>query len=167
MTEHNEPNIDELKEEERIHIPIEDEDAEGYKQRGEGAHGPDIADALRDLGRQFAETVQSAWNSQERKEFEVELREGVRRFGDEVNKVLNEAKESPAARKVKDEATEVRTKVESGEVTHKVRSGLVQGMHWLSQELERLAEQFSPPEKGVDTESADVETVAEEATDDI
>lgn len=159
MTEHHEPNIDDLKEQERIHIPVEDEEPGAYKQEGEHQPG-DVADALRDLGRQFAETVQAAWNSQERKEFEVELREGVRRFGDEVNKVFTEAKESPAAQKVKEEASEVRVKVESGEVTHKVRSGLVTGLQWLSQELAHLAEQFSTTEK-----APDAETVAEEMAD--
>ena len=146
MTEQHDPNIEDLKAQERIEIPVEEEETQQTK--GTGAPEADVPDALRDLGRQFAETIQAAWNSQERKEFESEVREGVRRFGDEVNKVFAEAKESPAAKKVKEEATEVRTRVESGEVTRKARSGLVEGLQWLSQELARLAEQFSPPEKG-------------------
>lgn len=144
MTEQHDPNIEELKAQERIEIPVEDEEPQAAGKTG---GEPEVSDALRDLGRQFAETIQAAWNSQERKQFEQEVREGVRRFGDEVNRVFTEAKESPTAKKVKVEAEEVRTKVESGEVTHKVRSGLVEGLQWLSQELARLAEQFSPPEK--------------------
>ncbi len=159
MTEHD-PNIDDLKEQERIHIPVDDEAPQSGKQAG--AEAGEVVDALRDLGRQFAETIQTAWNSQERKQFEQEVREGVRRFGDEVNKVFNEAKESPTAQKVKEEASEVRIKVESGEVTHKVRGGLVEGLRWLSQELERLAEQFSPAEK-----SPDPDTVAPGDEDEI
>ncbi len=141
MSEEQDPNIEELKEQERIEISVEEEEVE------KGAPEADVSDALRDLGRQFAETIQAAWNSQERKEFEQEVREGVRRFGDEVNKVFTEAKESPTVKKAKEEAEEVRTRVESGEVTRKARGGLVEGLQWLSQELARLAEQFSPPEK--------------------
>lgn len=141
MNEEHDPNIEELKEQERIEISVEEEEVE------KGAPEADVSDALRDLGRQFAETIQTAWNSQERKEFEQEVREGVRRFGDEVNKVFTEAKESPTVKKAKEEAQEVRTRVESGEVTRKARGGLVEGLQWLSQELARLAEQFSLPEK--------------------
>ncbi len=141
MSEEHDPNIEELKEQERIEISVEEEEVE------KGAPEADVSDALSDLGRQFAETIQAAWNSQERKEFEQEVREGVRRFGDEVNKVFTEAKDSPAVKKAKEEAEEVRTRVESGEVTRKARGGLVEGLQWLSQELARLAEQFSPPEK--------------------
>ncbi|MFW6097912.1 MAG: hypothetical protein ACOC9Z_07540 [Chloroflexota bacterium] len=150
MTEGHDPNIEELKEQERIEISVEEEEVE------KGAPESDVSDALRDLGRQFAETIQAAWNSQERKEFEQEVREGVRRFGDEVNKVFTEAKESPTVKKAKDEAQEVRTRVESGEVTRKARGGLVEGLQWLSQELARLAEQFSPPEKEPESVAPDM-----------
>ena len=158
MTEGHDPNIEELKDEERIKIEIEEETPQ---DRAKQRPATDVSDALRDLGRQFAETIQSAWNSQERKEFEEDVREGVRRFGDEVNKVFTEAKESPAAKKVKEEASEVKTKVESGELTRKARGGLVEGLQWLSQELARLAEQFSPPERG--PEDAAPEEAASEA----
>lgn len=163
MMEERDPNIEDLKAQERIEIPVEDE--ETYQEKETPKAGADVSDALRDLGRQFAETIQAAWNSQERKEFEVEVREGVRRFGDEVNKVFTEAKESPAAKKVKEEASEVRTKVETGEVTRKARSGLAEGLHWLSQELARLSEQFSPMEKQPDEETVAPEMGEEQPTE--
>ena len=144
MTEEHDPNIDDLKAQERIEIPVEEETEQ---QTSKDAAQGDLSEALRDLGRQFAETMQTAWNSQERKEFEREVREGVRRFGDEVNNVFTEARQSPAAQKMRDEAADVRTRVETGEVSRKARSGLVEGLQWLSQELARLADQFSPPEK--------------------
>lgn len=164
MTEEHDPNIDDLKEEEHIKIEIEEETPH---DRGKQSAPGEVSDALRDLGRQFAETIQSAWNSQERKEFEKEVREGVNRFGEEVNKVFNEARQSPTAKKVKEEASEVRTRVESGEVTRKARSGLVEGLQWLSQELARLAEQFSPPEKGPEDQGSEepaAEAAEEETT---
>lgn len=150
MPEEQNNNIDDLKEEERIKIEVEEEEVK------KGAPEGDVSDALRDLGRQFAETIQAAWNSQERREFEQEVREGVRRFGDEVNKVFSEAKESPTVKKAKEEAEEVRTRVEAGEVTRKARGGLVEGLQWLSQELARLAEQFSPPEKDPESVAPDM-----------
>ena len=47
-------------------IPFEDETT--YKAQSEEA---DIVGDLRNLGQQFAETMRTAWNSEERKEFEL------------------------------------------------------------------------------------------------
>lgn len=141
MTEET-PSVDELKAQEKeVKIVIEEEDVAGEKR------APDVSDALRDLGRQFAETMQAAWNSQERRELEAEVREGVQYFSEEVQRVFQDAKKSPAAKRVKEEADEVKTRMESGEATRKARSGLVEGLRWLSGELEKLAQQFSPPQK--------------------
>lgn len=157
MTEET-PSVDELKAQEKeVKIVIEEEDiaAEEAKKKE-----PDVSEALRNLGRQFAETMQAAWNSQERRELETEVREGVQYFSEEVQRVFKEAKESPTAKRVKEEAEEVKTRVEAGEVTQKTRSGFVEGLRWLSRELEKLAQQFSPPEEGT-AEEADEEAPAE------
>lgn len=149
------PDIDQLKEEERatVQITIEEEDVAPHKASQEQA---DVSEALRDLGRQFAETIQSAWNSQERREFEREVREGIEHFGDEMNRVFREARESEAAQKVREEAEEVKTKVETKEFSRKARASLVDGLTWLSQEMAKLAEQFSPTEKQPEDVEPDV-----------
>lgn len=163
MTEET-PGVDELKAQEKeVKIVIEEEDIAAEEEKKKE---PDVSEALRDLGRQFAETMQAAWNSQERRELEAEVREGVQYFSEEVQRVFKEAKESPAAKRVKDEAEEVKTRVESGEATHKARSGFVEGLRWLSRELEKMAQQFSPPEKdaaGEAEEEAPAETTAGDA----
>ena len=141
----DDPIIDELKEQERVSIPVDEEIVITKEEIQDEA--ADVSEAFRDFGRQFAETIRTAWNSEERRELEQELREGVQSFAEEVGKVLREAKESKAAQKVKEEATEVKTRVETGEVTRKARSGLVEGLSWLSQELAKLAEQFSPADE--------------------
>jgi len=165
MTEET-PSADDLKAQEKeVRIVIEEEEVAAEEKKKQ----PDVSEALRDLGRQFAETMQAAWNSQERRELETEVREGVQYFSEEVQRVFKEAKESPAAKRMKEEAEEVRTRVESGDVTQKARSGFVEGLHWLSRELESLAQQFSPPQKepaGEAEAGAEEEDAAEAAADD-
>jgi hypothetical protein len=156
MTEENGPTLEELKAE-QAEIPVEE-----MEEPTKGEARTDVSEALRDLGRQFAETLQRAWQSEERKEFEQDVREGMRRFGDEVNKVIGEARESPAAQRAREEAEEVRTKVESGEFSRKARGTLVEGLQWMSDELAKLAEQFNPPEKGPETIDDQPETAPEE-----
>jgi hypothetical protein len=143
MQDDNGRSVDELKAEEQAgyEIPIEEDQPQMKEQ------APDIADALRDFGRQFADTIQAAWNSKERREFEEEVREGVDQFANEVRKAFREIKESGAAQKVREEADEAKERVEHADLAQKARAGLVEGLEKLSQELGKLADQFSPAEK--------------------
>lgn len=134
---------------ENVEIPVEEDvdklkQEEKAKQAGQEA---DVVAEMKKLGQQFAATLQTAWDSEERKQIESDVRAGLRSFVDEVDKVIREAKQSPAADRVKHEAAEVKDKVEGSEWTYKAREGVVQGLHWLSVELDRLANQFTVPEK--------------------
>ena len=138
MSNEETPSVEEIKERLKVEIPVEEEvSKEDVKT--------DIAKELKDVGRQFAETLQTAWNSEERQRVEAEVREGMKSFAKEVDKVIREVKESQMAEKVKDEAVEIKDKLESGKIGQKTRSGVVQGLHWLSEELGKLADQFTPP----------------------
>ena len=149
------PSINDLKDEERlkIDIPIEEE-APGAAKAG---HTTDLVEEFKRLGRQFGDTVQAAFNSEEARRMETELRAGMRTFADEVERAFREAKESPAATRMKEEATGMKDRVESGDMGRKAQEGVVSGLRWLSAELERLANQFTaaqqpPTEKQPPTE---------------
>lgn len=145
MSEEQNPDIDEIKE--RIEIPVEEDDIEGLKAE-EKANGPDIAEEFKKLGRQFAETIETIWNSDERVRVETEIREGVHSFADEVDKVIREARSSDAAEKLQGEAANVKSRVEESDYGATARDTVVQGLNWLSEEFGKLAEQFAPAEKG-------------------
>ena len=147
----SDPIIDQLKEDERlkIDIPVE-EDAPGAAKT---AHATtDLMDEFKRLGRQFGDTLQSAFNSEEAKRMETELRAGMKTFADEVERVFREAKDSPTATRVKEEATVVKERVETGDVGRKAQEGIVGGLRWLSDELEKLANQFTPAQQQPPTE---------------
>lgn len=134
------PNVEEIKDRLKIEIPVEEEPVAQKPQ-------PDLVDEFKNVGRQFAETIRTAWASQERQRIEAEIREGVKLFADEVSKAVHEVKDSPPAQRAKEEASNIKGKVESGEIAQKARVNLAQGLHWLSEELERLSQQFTPVEK--------------------
>jgi phenylalanyl-tRNA synthetase alpha subunit len=123
-------------------IPFEDETA--YKAQAEE---PDVVADLRDLGQQFAATLRTAWNSEERKQFEHEMREGMQTFASEIDKAFKEVKASEPAKKVKSEAADFKAKADSGDVVQKTRSSLSQGLRWFSEEIARVADSFTPIEK--------------------
>lgn len=139
------PLIDLLKEDERIKIdiPVEDETSGGAKAE----HTADIGDEFKRLGRQFADTLEGIFNSDEARHFEKEVRAGMKTFADEVEKAFSQAKESPAATRLKEEAVDVKDRVEAGEYARKAQEGVISGLRWLSTELEKLADQFTVDKK--------------------
>ncbi len=151
MNEEEFPNVEEIKERLKIEVPVEDEAA-----KVESA-ARNVVEELKGLGKQFAETVQTAWHSEERQKVEGEIRQGVNLFVEEVEKAIRQLRESEVAAKLKEEATEVKTKVETSDLGRKAREGLVQGLRWLSEELGKLAEQFAPAE-GAESSTAVDET---------
>lgn len=134
------PKVDELKAEERlkIEIPVEEEEPIG----GKGTSEADIVDEFKRLGRQFAGTLETIFTSDEIKRVETEVRAGMRSFADEVDKAFHQAKDSPAATRMKEEAVGVKERVESGDVARQAQEGMVTGLRWLSNELDKLAKQF-------------------------
>ena len=106
-----------------------------------------IREELRQLGAQFGETVRGAWNSEERQKAESEIKEGFQAFVNEVDKAFRQARKSDAAQKVQTEARQVREDIKAGEFRTKARSNMMQGLKWLSVELDKLADRFTPAEK--------------------
>ncbi|MCB8925593.1 MAG: hypothetical protein H6652_08210 [Ardenticatenaceae bacterium] len=147
MTEETTPSVEEIKARLKVEVPVEEEEVTKAE-----AQNPDVAEELREFGKQFADTIRSAWNSAERQRLETELRDGMRSFADEVDKAIQEIRKSPAAERVKTEAINVREKVESSDVGNKARSGVASGLQVLSEQLAKLAERFTPAEKPVPEE---------------
>jgi hypothetical protein len=151
MTEEPTPSVEEIKARLKVEVPVEEEEVTKAD-----VQNPDLAEELREFGKQFADTIRSAWNSAERQRLETELRDGMRSFADEVDKAIQEIKKSPAADRVKSEATQVREKVQTSDVGNKARTGVAQGLQVLSEQLAKLAERFTPVEKPV-TDKENVE----------
>ena len=140
MTEEQPSDMEDIKIRLGDEIPVE-EDIDALKaEQGQ----TDVVGEFKDMGRQFGETLRSAWYSEERVRFEKEVREGVQSFAKEVDKAFGEVRESDAAARARKEAGEVKTKVNQTEIADKAKEGLAQGIHWFSQEMEKLATQFTP-----------------------
>lgn len=137
------PDVEEIKARLKVEIPVE-EDVDGLKAEEKTA---DIAAELQSLGRQVAETIQRAWNSEERQRVEKDVRVGVKSFVDEVDKVIREARDSQTAARIKEEASEKSARIAQSDLGRKARGGFVQGLQWLSEELGKLANQFSPADE--------------------
>lgn len=142
MNDEKTPDVEDIKIRLGDEIPVEEETT--YKAQTEES---EVVGELRTLGQQFANTLRAAWYSEERRQFEQEMREGVQTFAREVDKAVKDISSSETARKAKTEAEEFKTKADASDMADKTRSGLAQGLRRFSEELSKLADSFTPMEK--------------------
>ena len=113
---------------------------------------PDVEEELRTLGRRFADLLQAAWGSQERHKVETEIRDGLRRFSEEVERLYERTRESPTGERVRTKFQEARGRAAESDAARRTRETLAHGLHRLSQQLAHLAERFTPAEGEADAD---------------
>jgi hypothetical protein len=109
---------------------------------------PGIEEELRNLGRRFADVVQAAWRSEERRKVETEMRDSMQRFSDEMERLFERTRESPTGERVRTKFGEARGRAAESEAARRTRETVAQGLRRMSAELARFAERFSPAEEG-------------------
>jgi hypothetical protein len=112
---------------------------------------PSIEEELRKLGRRFADVLQAAWGSEERRKVETEVREGMKRLSEELERVLERTRESPTGERVRTKFGEARGRAAESEAARRTREAVAQGLHRLSEELTRLADRFTPVDTAAQT----------------
>jgi hypothetical protein len=88
---------------------------------------PDVIAELKQLGRQLGQTLDAAWKSAERQKAEEELRAGARAFASEFERAFARSRT-----------------VRPSDMASKTRRSVVDGLRWMSAELESLADRFTP-----------------------
>ena len=99
--------------------------------------GRSITEELGKLGKQMADAIKAAWESEDRRKLQAEILDGLQKFGDEVTVALDKAGKSETAQdlRVKAEkvAVDVRASCRGG--------GCPQGHHQRARCPERRDEQ--------------------------
>ena len=114
--------------------PMPQEDTKSQQLKSEFEH---LGDNLRQL-------FVSAWESEERKNFQDELERGLTDLGDSLKQTAKDFQESETSQKVKSEAEDLRDRIASGEVEQKVREDILSVLHKVNAELEKITK--SEPE---------------------
>lgn len=108
--------------------PMPQEDTKSQQLKSEFEH---LGDNLRQL-------FVSAWESEERKNFQDELERGLTDLGDSLKQTAKDFQESETGQKVKSEAEDLRERIASGEVEQKVREDILSVLHKVNAELEKI-----------------------------
>lgn len=102
----------------------------------------DLADQLRELGKQLGLALRAAWESEQRQQLEKEIGEGLKDLGKQIEQAVAAAKTSPQTQKVKEQVSRVAETARQSEALREMREGLAAGLRELNEELRKLVEKM-------------------------
>ena len=90
------------------------------------------------LGDNLKSFFVTAWESEERKNFQNELEDGLADLGDSLKQTAQDFQDSETGQRVKAEAKDLRERIASGEVEEKVRGDILSVLQNVNAELEKI-----------------------------
>jgi len=119
-----------------------------------GEHKPnDLASEFENLGENLKKIIVGAWESEQRKNLQQDIEDGLTGLGDSLRQTAKEIQESESGQRFKSEAEDLRDRVRSGEMETKIRSDLQSVLHNLNKELEKVMPSAPTTEETGDEEA--------------
>ncbi len=134
----------EEKKEEEVQVEAEQVEAEDKKSS-------EIVQEFRRLGDNLKETIESAWESDQRKKLSTDIQEGLRQLSDSIEKAATDIGEKPQVKKMREDVDDFAARVRSGEVGEQARSGLKSALDKINTELEKTSDSL----RGVEEEAGE------------
>lgn len=129
--------------------------------------GQELLDELTQLADKFATVVKSAWNSEQRKQVEHDVRSGLTTMAASLEDGFRQVATSNEAKDLQVKATEVGEKVTSSKFFADLTGALTTGLRGLSDQLDKVASdlQTKNAQSGATPPPATPETGASDAKD--
>ena len=134
----------------------------GAGPQGAEQPGQELLDELTQLADKFATVVRSAWNSDQRKQIETDVRTGLTTMASSIEDGLKQVATSNEAKDLQTKATEVGEKVTSTKFFADVTGALTTGLRALSDQLEKLSNDLQskpaapPPPASTEEEAREI-----------
>ena len=90
------------------------------------------------MGDNLKQFFVTAWESEERKNFQDELEHGLADLGDSLKQTAKDFQDSETGQRVQAEAEDFRDRVQSGDVEEKVREDILTVLQRVNSELEKI-----------------------------
>jgi hypothetical protein len=103
----------------------------------------DLRDEFRSLGENLKQFFNSAWESEERKKLQQDIKDGMKELGVALDSLAEDVRTSEVGETIRREASEFGERVRSGEVEQKARQGILDALQALNAELQKAADKFS------------------------
>jgi uncharacterized phage infection (PIP) family protein YhgE len=101
--------------------------------------GDELLSELTELADRFANVVRVAWNSEQRKRVETDVKAGLDTLSTSLEESFRQVSASPEAKDLQNKATEVGEKVSGSKFVAEIAGALTTGLRALSDQLEKLA----------------------------
>jgi uncharacterized phage infection (PIP) family protein YhgE len=108
-------------------------------QAGQPQPGQELLDELTQLADKFASVVKTAWNSEQRKQIETDVRTGLTTMTASIEDGFKQVAASNEAKDLQTKAVEVSEKVSSSKFFADMTSALTTGLRTLSDQLDKVA----------------------------
>lgn len=119
----------------------------------------ELLDELATVANRLAMLGKTWWNSEQRKHLEENLRTGAETVVSTLEGTFQKVAASQEAKELQAKAGEVGEKVASSKVVNELVEALTKGLHTLSEQLEKVAQELEAKKK---TEASEAETSSEE-----
>ncbi len=101
-----------------------------------------LADALHKLGENLVQTLQTAWDSPERKKLQQEIEAGLNDITQTVKRQVDDFNQSPTGQQLKADIEELGERVRSGEAEAQLRQELLKALKLINTELEKATDRL-------------------------
>jgi len=124
--------------------------------------GQSLVEELNRLGNKFAEAVQVAWESDERKKLEQDLKRGLSSLSTNLEDGLRKVSESQQTKefldKAEDVASTVADRVQKSKMAQELGDSLLKGLRSLTEQIDKLADELqsknTPPTPGASAQTS-------------
>lgn len=104
--------------------------------------GKELIDELTRVGQKFIEVVEVAWNSEQRKQIEDDLRTGLVSVAENLESGFKRVSSSKEAQEAVNAAEEVAAKVRSSKIASELSEALAEGLRALSDQMDKLSNEI-------------------------
>jgi S-methylmethionine-dependent homocysteine/selenocysteine methylase len=107
----------------------------------------DLAGEFRQLAEHLKQALHTAWESEERRQLQNDIHQGLKEVGQALNEAATEFRASPTGQNLESELNDLGERIRSGEVETKARQELLKAVQLVNQELAKFTASMekSPP----------------------
>ena len=135
----------------------------------EAQPGQELLDEVTELADKFASVVKAAWNSEQRKQIETDVKTGLASMATSLEDGFKQVAASPEAKDLQSKAAEVGEKVSGTKFVADLADTLKTGLRALGDQLDKLSQELQEknktPSAGSETGAGAQEDPGEESKD--
>ncbi len=122
--------------------PDETTDMQETSSGTQPADSPELGEEIHRVVESLTRAARATWNSEQRRQLEVQIRQGLRSLVQELEEAFQKVQESEEGQELREKAEQIVARIRSSKVTAEVQAGLLKGLHALAEELQELADRL-------------------------